>query len=593
HDIDIVKPYITRHITLADGHVIDDEQVNANIYADVPTIKEESKDIHKLTYLYATFLMNFKKIGRTLSSFFLVLFSTAIVLGIFTFAGSLTTQTVSSGNYDANVFTSPLGSEVFLAKEDPQALDISTDKSEAVDQGSLLLTNKVYLYNDNNLSMVSKEQGITPYLDGLPVILNSDETSQFSFFEGDNSDLKDDEFTFLFSNTYAKYLKSSSYYSVVSGLVGKMVGVANETITYSSDNNMNDSDILPTRDSLTNEEFSDYIASIPRLKLKNIKTTEKNTSSSSSSAFNNRNYFYQSIIVNKNTFNNLRSFYDGILDINVKKGVKYFRISSEFGNSADGLTIKDNDDFSVLTNTNNFNKVLTYDRTKYGLVLPSYYKDRNVTLVYKNLTYDVDTFDPLYLDEDYTTGVVKGSYHINFPLIQKMTVSKKLMTALYFKNAKSAKDFVSSAKQTGIRINYGNDVNTLQSTYKITDFKNQDVALRISYMMAIMSMLIAFLAIMMIIRVIISKFYYRKNDDQKVMTLIGYSLKDNMIINMVQFAIIFLISIIIVYPIWFSFVPLSGLMFKAIPGILVFLTLIDFLLVMSLGLPTRKRRNTL
>ena len=596
HDFDIVKPYITRHIVLADGHVVRDEQVNENIYKDVPTIKDEPRDFHKFTYLYASYLMNFKKMGRILSSFFLVLLSTVIVLGIFIFAGSFTTYNVSnSGSYENTVFNSPLGNEVFLAKDNPEADNVSTEEGEAVDQGSILLNNLVSIYTEDRLRLLEKDHGINSVLSGLLVISDSDEAQEFKLFEGEDGNLKDGEFSFLFSDAEEQYIRSNSYYSVVSDLIGQTVGIANNQLNYYQDYSDVNSDIMMTDDSLSDNEFSDFVASIPRLKLKNIKITPKIIVSSSSSAYvdENKQYYYQSIIVNKNTFQTIRAFFESIFDLNVEKGGVYFSLNSGLGGSGIYLNIDDNEDFSTLTNANSFNNPLTYDRTKYGLVLPAYYKDRDVSLTYKNITYDIDAFSPLYLDEDYTKGIVKGSYHLNYPFIQKQIITEKFMTTVYFKNAESAKKYASSIKQAGIRVNYGEDANSQQSSYAFVDFADMSIQVRVSVLMSLGLMLIAFFIIMLVIRLIMNKFYYRKNDDQKVLSLIGYSLKDNMIINTLQFVILFVVSVAVIYPIWFTYIPLSSSMFKAIPGVLLFLTLIDFLLVVSLGLPTRKRMNTL
>lgn len=163
--------------------------------------------------------------------------------------------------------------------------------------------------------------------------------------------------------------------------------------------------------------------------------------------------------------------------------------------------------------------------------------------------------------------------------------------AFHFKDDVSAKEFASDVSKKAKLVSYLPSQNSSKTSYNVIDFSKATLVTKIASLTVLITMILMLWIASNIIRMILTKFYYRKDYDQFVLEWIGYSKHDMFLTNLIQFMVIDLISMIVMYPIMFVTTDGAAMMFVVFPWMFLLGIVLGLLFAFSLSIPKASRKK--
>lgn len=582
HEYSQVKDPVTRHIVLKDGSVLSDTVIStpSGYEKEKGQVEEKSRKFSLMGRLYSGFLFAFRRPGRFIATFIVLLLTSFLCLGISTLAAvsyggiSFIANQVERGSGVGNELT------VTVADKNTASFEAPEDTFEDI-YG--ILPNSHF-----SLRTASKVDNIT-FDDFSAETYNSYQQRDLNFLPSAglvpfipssfNASSKNKEYDngiyLVIPKGESKYYESDIVENI--GLTCKIMPLSLE-FGYSS--------------SMTESSFAsiktNFFDKAPMVRIAGVYYSDDDTS----------RYF----LYTKN-FELFQSIYDYALSIflhpeyfywnsNVKptlstKAPSFEMMIEENGitHSFSGVTRYVLEGASSSLSEIPFNEYGMNENTIYLSSVWENQKDK-VGIRFSGYTYTLEDFPFIkYVDIDDSYSpyrfYVQGDYV--YSLFMK---SLGLKRHFFFKNPEKRAKFKASLNDKDYNVNLISYCHYARA--KMRSFEEIDVAERISILFTFVSLLFISFMIMKLVRRILSNFYYRKDNDQFVLNYIGYTQSNLLFINLMQFCTISIVSNFIALLCFFS-IPLVREYFSYLPGLFILAVVIDLLFSVYLSLPTRKR----
>lgn len=563
HDYEIVQKYVTRHIVLSDGNLIKDENISK--VEDFEYSEKKNENIIKFSiasYLYSTYLIGFKRVGRMLSTLLVLLFAYAGILGSFYgFANGiiLTNSTLSilSTSTD-DTLSYNMGNEIYNRKNTIAEVDLSFDADNFTDYANDLDLDFSLIspaYNDYYFEQNDLPDEYADYITynrdyrssaSVVILPYYDEDEDLNLISG--TDEEDNFFNLLIPD----YISEDSYYFD------------------------NVSEIYQNEFSIS--IFSDYSA-FDELDLEselNMRTSIRATGMYSyDSQTNSTDNLY--LICNNSYLNELKEYIQ-----NVYSSISISSISNQLtdANSDIVITIED----ETITGSSSLSSTAGTSYTPDKLYLSKNLENKDIEITYKNLIISQSDFDVEYVDLESDSY----AFQIYQPGIDKMVKKLKIESTSYFPTAEIAQAQYEKYKSEHPRLFCQTKTSSNYVDYDLAIWDSYSFA-RIGYLSLFILILIGILLVSFLIKSIINRFYYRKSYDQQVLQYIGYSFKDIIVVNLIEFIGLSLVSSILVYTLFLSLVPSAFLIFSANIWMLILAIVINLFCAIFFALPKRKK----
>lgn len=582
HDYDEVKQYVTRHITLADGHVINDENVAHPSGEAGSKEKDSRKKFGWASYLYASCLFSFRRIGRFISTLIVLALSTAGVLGaaygyseVLSLTSALTTEITT--NYAESYSTvSVQGNRVQIRKTsasdsdfEPKENDFYTDKSDYLASG------KIYLYSHFTVeeALVSNYafQNLastfpTPYAD-----------SEWKLVEGTAPDFANGESALVLYDDNSYYGNYAYYMSLYKNkLLDK------------------DADLLAVgmydignRGSLP-DKFKNILAACPKTKITGIYSSKQGQYSRAQCLYCSKDLISSYTDYRAAYLKDFISF--SYKDQSNYRSLYYYYNDRSVSTSDIIMYTPDGEIMGLSYNMFNQYPDLVNETSDY-LMLPSIYKGQDLTFSYKGISFKSSQFNVKYVDVDYSKAIYKDNFFIESFYFSSVYNDLGVIQSYYFdtpSNAELAYKEVSSLSNYK-SVFYPLVSQTDTSTNKIIPMEKRDVMTRITLLSQIVMTVFFMLLLMLVIQGILNRFYYRKDYDQMVLSYIGYSRKDTIIVNLISFVFVSLVCILVIYPCFILNVPGCLALFNTFPQLMVLSAFLNLAFAVFIALPRRAK----
>ena len=546
HDYEIVEKSVTRHIVLADSHVVKDVKVKkANSSYEATKARITNTKFPFSSYLYSTYLIGFKRIGRLLATLLVLIFAYASILGSYygfatsiVFAGSFT-----GSNFAVSSFA--MGNEITNRKNTLDEPELTFEAEHYTDYGNQLTRADVYVvsetlneetYDENDLSYMRDysdlEVQVLPYYQGKTELIYGDESTE---------------------NQVGLYIPS--YISDTGYFMGELTDY-----------------ILPNDIKLslfTSSVDTDSIDAMPETKITNVYKYDN--------VENDTGKYY--LVLSPSLIDELREYETNVYDL-----VPLHNLSIPSNDLTDSdLFVKTSDGTTLLNNEDAITDSLS---ESYGtsLFLPEEMKDTDFTIEYKNLEIPQSAFDIKY-----QTGADTTLFKAYVPCVTKMLKEQKILTTTYFKDSSTALAQYNLIKDDFPRV-YCKARNTTDPNYALNIMESASV-LRVGYFVGFCFINLGILVVAAVIKLILNRFYYRKSYDQQVLGYIGYSNRDIVIVNLLEFAALFIVSTAIVYGLFIPLVPNAAAIFSANVWLVILGIIINISAAIFFALPNRKKEK--
>lgn len=168
-------------------------------------------------------------------------------------------------------------------------------------------------------------------------------------------------------------------------------------------------------------------------------------------------------------------------------------------------------------------------------------------------------------------------------------IDNKLSGRLYSKDPAKAVSLAAALTKNGYEAESLKKYQKKEAAY--TGMGTADLSARISFFFLALGSLAWMFLIMFLLRMILNKFYYRKDGDETVLSYIGYTRKDMMAINLMEFLSIIVIGDILLYTLTSILVPEIHAFMVYTPFLFVLAILLSIFFAFFLSRPLKKRRN--
>lgn len=560
HDYDNVKNIVTRHIVLSDGHVIKDAKVHKKAISGISEKRKiNSGKFPFISYLYSTYLLGFKRIGRLISTFLVLLFAYAGILGSFYgYANGiiLSNNTLSSitGSYDNYSYN--MGNEIYNRKDSLDELELSFDAEHFTDYGrdldnsfSIISEN----YNNSQIDDIDDEQIDSIYTN--PKYMSSIEVTILPFYE-ESEDVKliagTDESENYVNMMIPDYIdQDSSYFK-------KLYEIYKDTFTISTIGNFYN---------FAEEDLELEYSARPETRITGIFQYD--------SDLNSTGNIY--LICNSGLLTQIKTYIQYTYSSLSTYSLYY---NSETANSKIDIYLGDE-------KINGNVSLVSYDITKTGidkLYLSKNLENKDISINYANLTIPSSYFNIEYIESSEEIY----SYQVFQPAIDKLLRDNKISSTSYFPTAEIAKEQYEKYKENHPRLYCQEKTNSNYVNYDL-NILNAYAFARVGYLSLFALVLVGITLIAFLIKSIINRFYYRKSYDQMVLKYIGYSSRDIVLVNLIEFLSLSIISTVAVFALFLNFVPNAFLIFSANIWMLILAIIINFICGIFFALPKRKR----
>lgn len=544
HEYQQVIDVVTRHIVLADGAVIKDENIRSP-YAmtEVDSGLKKSNHFSLKSYLYASGLFSFRRPGRFIATFIVLLLTAWAFFGTGLLCAGVMELTVGSG-YTYSGFG--LGNTVLIQKNsytDPDYVDEDAFLDVGDYFGESRTSPCVYLNTDYTIDSYIDDYSYS-YTGSYNFTINNALPEKYTVYKKAANPAEDGIYLVMEAD-----LTSSYAFNDFEALIGQKVYLSTYSI-YS----------LTIKGSIVTSTFKSF----PQYTLNGIYFYEKSGDPYGSILYRDT-YIYLN-----NT--QMQAMYDLYKDD--IKGDGIYQAADQPSRS---YSIACGD----MTLTSDFANIDT-EKTDY-IVLNTAWKD-DASLTLDMLKYSIPLSDTDYVE--YSDEIEKYRYAVHGNPMNRIIEDKKLIVRAFYKDKttaeKKAKELSSSYAVTY----------TGERTYQLSDnigFDSTQVYMRFLVMLLFIFLIGVLVLIISLVRNILGKFYYRKDNDQMVLGYIGYSRKDMLFINLSQFLSLMLLFDIAIYALVLSFFEYARMLFMVLPGLFIFTIALSLLFSVVLALPNRRR----
>lgn len=559
HDYDLVKDYVTRHIVLADGHVIKDVTVKE------PENNVEEKEIkHKPTptkaFAYASSLFAFKRPGRFIVTFLILLITSFLIYG-----GTYgVAATISLESYPAETQSvgKQWGNQVEYRKIDMTEAESEEDTDAFNDIGHYFTKQyQFFLSADGPDTTDPTDEMITGYLSAfepadaktlLEKEVDAERTVTMIVHESSNIT---DTFDYEFAQKYLGqtiYL-GPSFYEVY--------------------------DYYDEYDDGYQEDYKSLIETVTLTAVKTSNETwyENNVDFVFSNQEDLENLQSQLITLAKKLMGKSSYFPSSYIEVYDENG-KHF-------------SDKRNAIFSAITSEGE-----TFDSNK--LNLSSYWEDKlsSLTITSHGTTLkasDLPSDQIAYFDEAASTSdAERYSFTGGEIMVEKLMLDNNAYGTMVYPTEEEA-----SAAVEKIQTNTNYQVKQIES-YHVEGFGRRtesyliiSVGVRILNLMALIGVLLGYFLIMLLVRALLNRFYYRKTNDENILSDIGYTRKDMMLINMAEFVSVMTVTILISHLVLTFIIPNGALLYAEYWYLFVAAIILSYGTAVFVSQPAKRRKK--
>jgi len=539
HEFPQVKDYVTRHIILSDGHVIRDEEIRKPV-AEGTLPPPVEKPRHRFsTLLKTSALFTFRRPGRFIATFLILLLSIAGFFGLGMNYAATVGLFATRGTVGYR-----LGNEVLLKKKSVDEDDPDLSQDVLQDPGALDYNGIEFLLPSDRLGARESD-----YADTLQVRLTYCLPEDFSLKEGT---LDRERPLFLYPKR--SRIEGEDVYQVLMGKINTSQTLVPQTLVYSFDLG------------------EGAVKSLPSFSPAGIGTCDS--------------YFVESATDNRTPVLYLpKATYASYLS-----ALRTAALESYAGVPTKPLSLSLRTPSLQLTPAENSPSSLTVLPDN-ALVLSDYWKGRNdLTIAFKGFECPISSFaNVIYVPSDPENLFTDYNYITYGDPVGKEVMEKKLVLLAHFPSIQAAKDAYPS----------------LEKDYSVTYLKPMGIktqvlgntiaeaskGVRIASFFGFLGELVFALLIGLLIRFILNKFYFRKANDEMVLSYLGYGRRDLYRINFVSLFTTMLVLDVAFYALVISLVPAVRTTFLANPWFFVMTFLLSLLYsgYLSLPLKTKKR----
>jgi ABC-type lipoprotein export system ATPase subunit len=586
HEYVQVKDYVTRHITLADGHVIKDEKIQD--LADLPESKETNKPksgkFPFKSYLYAASLFSFRRIGRFIATFIVLLVASMSVLGgAFGYTAALYVASGISNSFVVNNKPYDLfGTDVAIKKKEVTDADYQiTSHDYFADKGRLVTGKRFFLFLSGDLQYgEEKNQQISSSEYATPITYVPFEYTEVQKADN-NTGLA--SATIVFTSSYgAKYSTDfKERYKTALAMLGMPLSVSN----WSS---FSFYDKASSSSAYTDADLS-VIHTIPKICLTSVCTSDDYAIDEYGPVLIVPKDFMQSLhdfqakkistFLSAKQESNLGSTYPNstFIDSNV---------STTFYEDESHLLTYDEFLFDTTNATTEMREAYYSGR----VLLPKSLQGKDPFMTLDGIKIPLSSFNPYYFEVDHTKYAYDSTYAVwQFAVVQKAIESNIYMTVTLPTVDLAKAEYNNAVGQNRSAFLYLKASSQLSTTVKLATMDELSVSTRIGMFFGLIAILFFMFVAMIIIKLILNKFYYRKDYDQMVLSYIGYSFKDMIVINLMQFLVITLLAVSIVYPCFLFTWSYARMLLSFYPNLIILSFVICLVFGLVLALPRRQR----
>ncbi|MFA6874720.1 MAG: hypothetical protein WCR16_03820, partial [Bacilli bacterium] len=181
------------------------------------------------------------------------------------------------------------------------------------------------------------------------------------------------------------------------------------------------------------------------------------------------------------------------------------------------------------------------------------------------------------------------AYGISGDPVGKYLIDNKLSGRIYSMDPSSAVSLSDTLTKNGFGAYRMSKYQKKESTY--TGMGNATFGARIGFFFMALGSLAWMFLIMFLLRMILNKFYYRKGGDETVLSYIGYTRKDMMAINLMEFLTIVVIGDVLLYTLTSILIPTVHSFMVYAPVLFALAILLSIFFAFFLSRPLKKRRN--
>lgn len=573
HEYQQVADIVTRHIVLADGHVIADEKVNPTVPEEKGSeTKEESKEgkFRFSSLLYTSSLFSFRRPGRFIATLLILLLSVASCFGFA--CGYSAILAVGTNSIGTEYEGTREGTETLFAKKTFDQKDPDTEEAYA-DYGDLLDRNSFYFCDkDKAENAFDGDRDSLESLYALPVAFlpsYDDSFLESDFTLKDTAEAVDGTYSCSIILYKDNQINQNAYYSYCKKQLGKKVSVLPfNPLYYCSINSSASSDAVSFFGKAPVSSLTHiYLSSNPIY-------TSNPTVLLPEEAIEREKSLIRDVLSEKSTLNN-------------PEGLRLAKAEESYSFSNGTKTLTE-------ATTNLINSELVKEGNK--ILLPSVWKDRKAELsvtIDSRLTVPLSKFEEsvfsYYDTEPFQNDLNDYSYGISGDPIGMYLIDNKLSGRLYSKDPAKAVSLAAALTKNGYEAESLKKYQKKEAAY--TGMGTADLSARISFFFLALGSLAWMFLIMFLLRMILNKFYYRKDGDETVLSYIGYTRKDMMAINLMEFLSIIVIGDILLYTLTSILVPEIHAFMVYTPFLFVLAILLSIFFAFFLSRPLKKRRN--
>ena len=582
HEYNQVKNHVTRHIVLKDGSVLSDTIIAspAGDETEKGQVEEKSRRFSLMGRLYSGFLFAFRRPGRFICTFIVLLLTSFLCLGISTLAaisyGGLTfiSNQVEKG--------SGVGNELLVSKTDKEASPFTAPEDTFEDIYGILPDSRFYLRTASKVDQITfndfssdtynsyqqRDLSFLPRTGLVPFI-----PSSFSAYSK-NREYENGAY-FVLPKGESQYYESDITENI--GLTCKIMPLSLE---FGFSNSMTESSFVSIKTA--------FFDKAPEVKIAGIYYSEDDTSKSF--LYTKNDELFQSIYDYASSIFLHPEYLNG--NSNIKSTLSVKSPSFEVTLEENGITHSFYEWKRYVTEGISYSATedlfVKYKMDENSLYLDSHWKDMKdkVGIRLSGYTYTLEDFPSVKFVD---TGNAYGSYdyYVQGDYVYSLFLKELgLKRRFYFKDPEKRAKFKSSLN--------GREYNVDVVPYchyaraKMRTFDEIEVTERISILFIFIFLLFIAYMIMKLVRRILSNFYYRKDNDQFVLNYIGYTQSNLLFINLMQFVSVSVVSNVIALCVFLS-ASLVREYFSYLPGLFILAVVIDLLFSVYLSLPTRKR----
>jgi ABC-type lipoprotein export system ATPase subunit len=575
HEYQQVEQYVTRHIVLADGAVIKDEKIK-----EPGPIEEKEKNktpegkFSFKSQLFASSLFCFSRPGRFIATLIVIILSCVSILssallytGFLISASSIDTLITGYSNDSGTMsLTVPLGNRVDVKKSTYDETDFVPASSDyIVDKGSFVnsyLDLRLFDETDYETVVQAKNGTVSSILAApiLPSYLPKQlETVGYNVKEG-----AENAYFIFYDNGTLQY---NSYFAEVKNLVG-------------SDCVLASFNFLEFYGGSFSDDTEYFLSKSVSVHIAGIYTTTDSGFSTPVPYLSVSNSFYQRIHDN---------FWESFLAW--VSGTKTTSQDQTFGvPSGLGYAFYDGEGNELAPSSGLYDSFSKTEKVKSAgkFILSSAYTGKDIYYLTQGVKVPIPESDRYYFTPDPLSGRYAESCYYDTGACYAKALGEEIVSSYLFPSAAEAKDAYQEMTEAGRKTVYYGPTST-KITLRLRSLSELSVGLRIGLLFGLFGILLGTMFVMLIMRSILSKFYYRKDYDQMVLSYIGYSYKDMIIINLIQFLSIAIFTIALLYPLTICLWPEMNSIFLLFPHLILWAIPLSLLFAGFIALPSRKK----